>query len=75
MLSELAEKLQAIAWNKEAINGALKETLAAHQLKLGQIGIPLRVAVSGGTQTPAIDVTLELIGRDNVIDRIRRHLK
>ena len=75
VLSELAEKLQAIAWTKEAINLALKETLAAHQLKLGQIGIPLRVAVSGGTQTPSLDVTLELIGRENVIARIKRHLK
>ena len=75
VLGMIVEKLQAVPWNKEAINAALKETLAAHQLKLGQIGIPLRVAVSGGTQTPSLDVTLELIGRDNVVDRIKRQLK
>ena len=75
VLGELAEKLQVIPWNKEAINAALKETLAAHQLKLGQIGIPLRVAVSGGTQTPSLDVTLELIGRDSVVERIKRQLE
>ena len=75
VLGMLAEKLQGIPWNKDAINIALKETLAAHQLKLGQMGIPLRVAVSGGTQTPSLDVTLELIGRDIVVDRIKRHLK
>ncbi len=75
VLGELAEKLQVIAWNKEAINAALKETLAVHKLKLGQIGIPLRVAVSGGTQTPSLDVTLELIGRDSVVERIKRQLK
>jgi glutamyl-tRNA synthetase len=74
VLRELAEKLQTVAWNKEGINIALKETLAAHQLKLGQVGIPLRVAVSGGTQTPSLDATLELIGRENVIDRIKRQL-
>ncbi len=75
VLAELAAKLQAIVWNKEAINVALKETLAAHKLKMGQIGIPLRVAVSGGTQTPSLDVTLELIGRENVLERIQRQLK
>ena len=74
ILTELAGKLQAIAWNKEAINVALKETLAAHKLKLGQIGIPLRVVVSGGTQTPPLDVTLELIGREDVVKRIKRQL-
>jgi glutamyl-tRNA synthetase len=75
LLKELAEKLKIVSWNKDAINAALKETLAVHGLKLGQIGIPLRVAVSGGTQTPSLDVTLELIGRDNVVERIKRQLK
>ena len=73
-LRELAEKLRTAPWNKESINAALKEVLATHKLKLGQIGIPLRVAVSGGTQTPSIDATLELIGREKVIERIKRHL-
>ena len=74
VLREIAEKLQTVVWNKEAINIALKETLAAHKLKMGQIGIPLRVAVSGGTQTPSLDSTLELIGRDNVVARIKKQL-
>jgi glutamyl-tRNA synthetase len=74
VLGEIADRLQTITWNRESINGALKETLAAHQLKLGQIGVPLRVAVSGGTQTPSIDATLELIGRDEVVKRIRKYL-
>ena len=74
-LAELAGKLETIVWDKGAINAALKETLAAHKLKMGQIGIPLRVAVSGGTQTPSLDATLELIGRDNVVGRIRRQLR
>ena len=71
VLAELAERLKAIIWTREEINRTLKEVAAAHQLKLGQIGIPLRVAISGGTQTPSIDATVELIGRDAVIKRIR----
>jgi glutamyl-tRNA synthetase len=74
VLSAIADKLQTIEWHREAINNVLKETVAAHQLKLGQVGVPLRVAVSGGTQTPSIDATLELIGRDEVVKRIRQYL-
>ncbi len=74
VLGELVGKLEAIDWNKEAINVALKETLAVHKLKMSQIGIPLRVAVSGGTQTPSLDATLELIGRERVVARIKQQL-
>ena len=74
VLNAIADKLQDVTWNREAINAAIKETVAAHQMKFGQIGIPLRVAVSGGTQTPSLDATLELIGREQVISRIKKHL-
>ena len=74
VLGSIADKLQSIPWTREAINSILKETAAAQKLKLGQIGIPLRVAVSGGTQTPSLDATLELIGREQVIARIKKYL-
>jgi glutamyl-tRNA synthetase len=31
---------------------------------------PIRVAVTGQTQTPSIDAVLELIGRDVVLQRL-----
>ncbi|MDQ3260397.1 MAG: glutamate--tRNA ligase [Pseudomonadota bacterium] len=74
VLESIADQLQNIAWTREAINNVIKETAAAHKLKLGQIGMPLRVALSGGTQTPPLDATLELIGREEVSARIRKHL-
>jgi len=39
-----------------------------------KIAMPLRVMVSGSAQTPSIDATLELIGRDEVIARMQRAL-
>ena len=39
-----------------------------------QVAVPLRVAVTGRTQTPSIDAVLELIGRDTVLERIDRAL-
>ena len=71
VLAELSSRLKAINWTREDINRTLKELAAAQQLKLGQIAIPLRVSISGGTHTPSIDATVELIGREAVIERIR----
>ena len=70
VLAVLSSRLKAINWTREDINRTLKELAAVHQLKLGQIAIPLRVAISGGTQTPSIDATVELVGREAVIERI-----
>ncbi len=74
VLASIADKLKNVAWNRDAINLAIKETAATHQMKLGQIGVPLRVAVAGTSQTPSLDVTLELIGREQVIARIQKYV-
>jgi glutamyl-tRNA synthetase len=42
--------------------------------QLGGIAQPLRIAVTGGTVSPAIFETLALLGRDAVLNRIRRCL-
>jgi glutamyl-tRNA synthetase len=35
-----------------------------------QVAVPLRVAVTGQTQTPSIDAVLELVGRETTLARI-----
>ena len=37
----------------------------------GKLGQPVRVAVTGGTVSPPIDVTLELLGRERALMRLR----
>ena len=37
--------------------------------------MPLRVMATGEAQTPAIDATLELIGRDEVLLRLSKQLQ
>jgi glutamyl-tRNA synthetase len=49
--------------------------VAAHKLKLPKIAMPLRVMVTGEAQTPSIDATLELIGRDEVLARMEKQLQ
>jgi glutamyl-tRNA synthetase len=62
-------------WKRERISDILKAVIGRHNLKLPQIAMPLRVIISAGTQTPSIDATLELIGRDEVLARMEKQLQ
>jgi glutamyl-tRNA synthetase len=70
-----ARLVEAPRWDKAAISAALKTTLAASGLKMPQIAMPLRVIVTGRTQTPSIDAVLELLGREAVLARLAHHLQ
>ena len=43
-------------------------------LKMGQVAQPLRVAVTGSTASPSIDVTLMLVGRERAVARLAHAL-
>jgi len=70
-LRTLRDRLAAIEWNKAAIAAALKETLAAHQLKMPQLAMAVRVLVCGRAQTPSLDAVLALFARDEVLARLK----
>ena len=65
-----ARLAEAAHWDKASISAAVKATLAASNLKMPQLAMPLRVLVTGRAQTPSIDAVLELIGRDKVLSRL-----
>ena len=67
--------MKVIGWNRPAINDAIKSVVAAHGLKMPKLAMPLRVMVTGESQTPSIDATLELIGHDRVLERMEAQLK
>ena len=66
----LRGKLESIEWNKPAIAAAIKETLAAHGLKMPQLAHAVRVLVCGRAQTPSLDSVLELFTREKVAARL-----
>jgi glutamyl-tRNA synthetase len=74
-LDALRTRFQEIEWSGPAINAAIKAIAAERNLKMPKIAMPLRVMVSGGTQTPSIDVTLQLIGREQVLARMKDQLQ
>jgi glutamyl-tRNA synthetase len=67
------EKLQAelagVAWDAPALGQLLKDTAQAFGLKMGQIGMPLRLILFGTAQTPSIDQVLTLLGREETLRR------
>ncbi|BAL24443.1 glutamate--tRNA ligase [Azoarcus sp. KH32C] len=73
-LASLETRLASANWDKASLNQAIKDTMAEHALKMPQVAIPLRVAVLGVAQTPAIDAVLEVMGRERVLRRVGRYL-
>ena len=69
-LSALRETLAGVTWSPESLDQALKDCAKAHGLKLGQIGIPLRLLLFGTAQTPPLDATLALLGREETLRRL-----
>jgi glutamyl-tRNA synthetase len=71
---EFAKAAEAIPWERSAIAALNKELIGDFGIKMPALAVPLRVAVTGRTQTPSIDAVLELIGRDVVQRRLRAAL-
>ncbi|GBE47275.1 glutamate--tRNA ligase [bacterium BMS3Bbin12] len=61
-------------WTPEAVHATVGGVAEAAGLKLGKVAQPLRVALTGGTVSPPIDVTVYLLGRDRTLARIARAL-
>ncbi|MBX3709592.1 MAG: glutamate--tRNA ligase [Gammaproteobacteria bacterium] len=72
MVKSRLEKLSV--WSKELIHEVLASTAEIHGLKLGKLAQPIRVAITGGTVSPPIDMTMVLIGREQVIQRLNSFL-
>ncbi len=74
-LDDLQRRLAEISWDRAGISGAMKAVVAGHKLKFPQLAMPLRIMVTGEPQTPSVDATLELIGREQVLARMARELQ
>ena len=78
-----AEPLKAIKteleniteWTVEAIHDAINKTAEKLDIKMGKIGMPLRVAICGQGNSPDIKLTACLIGKEKCIARINMALE
>ena len=71
VLSALIAKLSTVdPWTAPNVSAKLKETVAERKVKMPQVMMPFRVAVTGLAQTPAIDAIAAALKKSVVLDRL-----
>jgi glutamyl-tRNA synthetase len=73
VLARLHDEFTAVTyWNSEILHHVITNVAETLELGLGKVAQPLRVAVCGTGVSPAIDVTLSLLGKDKTLTRLQK---
>lgn len=83
LTSDIKEALQEVyqgilvldVWDQQALHQIVIQVSETRALKLGKLAQPLRVALTGSTISPPLDVTLFLIGKEAVLSRLKKALR
>lgn len=59
-------------WLAEPIHNIIREVSEAAEVGMGKVAQPIRVAMTGTAVSPAIDITLQLLGREATLHRLDR---
>ena len=60
-------------WSEASLEKIFQEVAAAHgDMKMGKLAQPVRVAVTGGPNSPGIFETLEVLGHRRTVQRVAR---
>lgn len=74
LLQKAKERLATSAWTAPEIDGLVKAISEEAAVGMGKVAQALRVAATGGTASPGIGDTLEIIGRDECLRRLEAAL-
>jgi len=74
VLVELRDLLANAEWTAPSLEKLLQDYCESHQLGVGKVAQPLRVAATGGTISPPIFDTLVILGKAKTLARINRCL-
>ena len=70
-LRRVREKLVAVeSWERIMLHDAIAQTVEELSVGFGKVGMPLRLAITGGAPSPDLDLTLQLIGKEACVRRI-----
>ena len=71
ILKDSLEVLQKLdTWVAADIDKALEGVAQKHEVGMGKVGQPLRLAMTGTPTSPGIGDTMELVGRERTFKRI-----
>lgn len=72
ILEDILQRLENMTeWQAAAIHHEVQECAAKYEVGMGKVAQPIRVALTGNTVSPSLDVTLELAGRLRTESAIR----
>ena len=71
VVADSIEAFNTCEWTTAAINAAFEAVAERHGLKLGKAQAPVRVAVTGRMVGPPLFESLEVLGREETIRRLR----
>ena len=76
LLQQVAVGLRDLAdWSAAGVHEVIAAVAERAGGGLGKVAQPLRVALSGGTVSPPIDLTAALVGRERALARVERAIK
>lgn len=61
-------------WQRDVIQTCISDVCVEFNLSMSKVAQPLRVAVTGSSNSPSIDITLTLIGQSRVLHRLESAL-
>lgn len=76
LLIELKYNLESLTdFSVLEIERIFRSIIEKHNIKLGSLAQPVRVAITGGTESPGIFEVLEIVGKEKTIKRLDRAIK
>ena len=73
-LSDAQSVLEKVVWTKEAIETGLVDSANSHGWNRGEYFMSLRLAVAGSKVTPPLTESILIIGRDEILARIKQNI-
>ncbi len=75
-MKDIRSRFEALDdWTEAALSNAIEASAVAHDINMGKLGQPIRVAVTGGSVSPPLDVTVSLVGRERTLARLDHAIK
>ncbi|NCO68887.1 MAG: glutamate--tRNA ligase, partial [Nitrospirae bacterium] len=75
-LKELKEGIESISdFSALELEKVFKSIVDKHGIKLGALAQPVRVAMTGGAESPGIFEVLEVLGKEKTLKRLERAIR
>lgn len=75
-LAKLRETLAVMdEWSREAIHATLQQVVDQLGIGFGKVGMPARLAITGGAPSPDLDLVIQLVGKEAALRRLDKAIE